>query len=124
MVNSFVVDVTNMTKGDDEVHWLDKLLEQRKWDAAKFSRVTRIDSAVISNIKSGKRGVGIDTAKKMAKALNILPEHILRLAGVFDPVPDHDEWIEEIAYRMKSLPHNLRPIAEKFIEALIQEEGY
>ena len=112
----------NMSNGDEGIHWLDKLLEKRKWDAAELSRVTRIDSAVISNIKNGKRGVGIDTAKKMGKALNVRPEHILRLAGVFDPVPDDDEWVNEIGDRLKALPPDLRIIAEQIIEVLIHSK--
>lgn len=57
------------TKGQ----WLNDLLEDAGWTPADLARATGLDSAVISNIRNGKRGTGADTALKIAHALKLPP---------------------------------------------------
>lgn len=101
--------------------WLDKLLADMNWKPADLSRATGLDSAVISNIRSGKRGLGIDTAKLIAKATKRSPENILRMAGEF-PKVDIDEWVEEMNHKMGLLDHAKRPMAERLLNALLEED--
>lgn len=106
-----------MKKGN----WLDQLLDDMKWKPADLARATGLDSAVISNIKNGKRGMGIDTAVLIGKATNRRPEVILRMAGEFPDIIS-DEWIEDMNYKISLLDPGKRPIAERLLNALLQED--
>lgn len=109
-----------LTKGQ----WLDDLLKQLGWTPADLSRATGLDSAVISNIRNGKRGVGTSSAAKIGKATNRPTEEILRLAGEIETAPPKDETL----YRIEHLYHTLREDSSKqraleFLEFLTQQEG-
>ena len=106
---------------ENKGYWLDRLLEEMQWKPADLSRATGLDSAVISNIRNGKRGLGIDTAVLIAKATKRSPEQILRMAGDF-PEVNMDEWIEEQSHKMSLLTADKRPIAEKLLNALLEED--
>lgn len=103
--------------------WLDELLKELNWTPADLSRATGLDSAVISNIRNGKRGVGTSTATKIGKATNRPAEEILRLAGEIESTPPEDETL----YRINHLYHTLREPSSKlraleFFEFLAQQE--
>jgi len=103
--------------------WLDDLLVELNWKPADLSRITGLDSAVISNIRNGKRGVGTVTAEKIGKATNRSTEEILRLAGEIEGTPPKDETL----YRIEYLYHTLREESSKaraleFFEFLSQQE--
>lgn len=80
------------TKGQ----WLDDLLNELKWTPAELSKASRLDSAVISNIRNGKRDVGIDTAVAIGKAVGKKPEAILRMAGKLPPDININGTLEDI----------------------------
>ena len=84
--------------------WLDDLLDELGWTPADLSRATGLDSAVISNIRSGKRGTGLDTALKIAKAAKRPPEQIYRRAGLLPPAIHIDEDMEQILHEIEKLP--------------------
>lgn len=103
--------------------WLTDLLDELGWTPADLVRATGLDSAVISNIKNGKRGVGPTTAKKIGKATNRRPEEILRLAGELEPEPTQDSTL----YRITHLYHTLKDETNKtraleFLEFLKGQE--
>lgn len=84
-------------------HWLDQILDELLWTPADLSRATNLDSAVISNIRNGRREIGIDTAVAISKATNIPPETILRKAGKLPPGPEINEDIEKMVYEAAKL---------------------
>jgi transcriptional regulator with XRE-family HTH domain len=89
-----------MNKGQ----WLDKLLDEMGWTSADLSRATGLDSAVISNIRNGKRGTGFDTALKIARAMKRPPEQIYRAAGLLPAAINIDEEMEQIIHEIEKLP--------------------
>ncbi len=93
----------SMDNTDTKGRWLGDLLEQLGWTPADLSRATRLDSAVISNIRNGRREVGIDTAIVIGKAVGKSPETILRLAGKLPPAVEVDEEIEQIIHESEKL---------------------
>lgn len=106
---------------DNRGKWLDELLDELGWSAADLARETGLDSAVISNIRNGRRGIGLETAKLIGKAAKKSPETILRLAGQLPPEPEKDEWLEEQIYKLSKLDPERRRIAEGLIDALLEE---
>jgi plasmid maintenance system antidote protein VapI len=88
---------------DNKLNWLDRILDDMGWTPADLSRATKLDSAVISNIRNGKREIGLDTAIAIAKATNRSPETILRMAGKLPDSPNVDEEIEQILHEINKL---------------------
>ncbi len=80
-----------MEKTMNKGQWLDDLLEEIEWTAADLSRATGLDSAVISNIRSGKRGTGIDVARKIAKATKHPEQEIFQRAGIWNEKEPPDD---------------------------------
>lgn len=106
---------------ENKGNWLDILLEEMNWKPADLARATGLDSAVISNIKNGRRGIGIDTAILIAKATKRSPENILRMAGEF-PAINADEWVEEQAHKLSLLTPGKRPMMSKLLDAMLEED--
>lgn len=93
----FILSMENKGK------WLDILLDEKGWTPADLSRETGIDSAVISNIRNGKRGTGYDTATKIAHALKLPIERVYRASGLLPPSAETDEETEQIIYESSKL---------------------
>lgn len=85
-------------------HWLTILLDDADMTQADLERATGVHSSVISNIISGKKGVGISIAQKFGKALRLDPGDILRAAGRWEPIEGEDIWDRQIKNIVKKLP--------------------
>lgn len=69
--------------------WIASELAKRDWSQADLSRKAGLSRAAISNLVSGNRGLGKDTALSIAKAFNV-PDDVLRAAGDLpDKVENH-----------------------------------
>jgi transcriptional regulator with XRE-family HTH domain len=88
----------------DSKIWLQNLLDELEITSADLSKLTGIDSAVISNIINGKRKAGIDTCLRIAKALKRPPEEIYRRASLLPPSPKPDSARDEFIYIWEQLP--------------------
>lgn len=104
--------VQTMNKGQ----WLDDLLNELDWTPAKLSHESGLDSAVISNIRNGKRGTGLDVARKIAKATRRPEGEILRRAGILPPAKEKEELIELILHELDTLPPEDREDVIEFIK--------
>lgn len=83
--------------------WLLAQLTIKKWKQADLARASHLDSAVISNLISGKRGPGEMTCTAIADALGLPTETVFRAAGLLSPLPER-RLAEEIAtYKMSEL---------------------
>lgn len=68
--------------------WLDDLLDEVDLSQAELSRRSGLDSGTLSNIRTGKRRMGVDVAERIAKAVHRKTQDILILAGeIDDPLP-------------------------------------
>lgn len=101
-----------MNKGQ----WLDDLLDELEWTPARLSRESGLDSAVISNIKNGKRNTGIDVARKIAKATKLPESDIMRRAGILPPAKEKEILIERILHEMEDLSPEDKADVIEFIE--------
>lgn len=108
------------TKGQ----WLQDLLDDAGITAAQLEATTGVDSAVISNIINGKKGIGMVIAQKFGKALDMDPGDILRAAGVWEPIKGDDKWDKQIVNLAKKLPvEEKKKIAQRLkLEAKFHEQ--
>jgi len=74
------------------------LAEWRKskyWSQGHLAKEAGIDKGIISRVESGKQGCRIETAKKIADALEIVPEQVKEFAQVIEgkdlPVTSKDD---------------------------------
>jgi len=68
--------------------WLTEQLSRRNMRPNDLVRATGLDSAVVSNLMTGKRNAGTKTCKVIAKALDMSINEVYQAAGLLDPTPD------------------------------------
>lgn len=103
--------------------WLVVTLEEKGWSQADLARQAEVSPAAISDIISGRRNVGKNTAKAIAKALKLPPEQVFREAGILPKgKDDNDPWAEEMSHKLKLLSPRVRDMAARIINALAEAE--
>lgn len=110
--------IRSMTNAANKGRWLDELLVEMGWTSADLARASGLDSAVVSNIRNGKRGTGFDTALKIAKALKLPPEQIYQAAGLLPPKITKSWLIERIIEEMEDLLPEDKEDVMDFIEMI------
>ena len=83
--------------------WLVIALEDKKWTQADLAREAEVSPTAISDIISGRRNVGKNTAKAIAKAFKLPPEQVFRVAGLLPPNAKVDEYTEQIVHETQDL---------------------
>jgi transcriptional regulator with XRE-family HTH domain len=78
-------------------------IERKGWSQARLAKAAKLDSAVISNIINEKRGIGWESARAIADALNIPAETMFRKAGLLPPAPAKTEQHEKLLYMFEHL---------------------
>ena len=71
--------------------WLENELKARGWTLNYLSRRAGLSGGTLNNIMSGIRGVGFDTCKAVAEALNVPPVVVFRAAGLLPPDPEDNQ---------------------------------
>ena len=82
----------------------------------------KVATSHVSRIISGDRGTTLDNLIVIADTLKIDRTYFLRVAAGLNPEPDNDPWVEEQDSKLRLIPHNMRGIAGKFIDSMIQGE--
>ncbi len=102
--------------------WLQKELGRRDWSQAELSERSGIHRAIISKIILGSSMPMPETLDALAKGLGLSPTLVFQKAGLLQPKPDNDEWVEEMNHKMGLLDHAKRPMAERLLNALLEED--
>lgn len=102
--------------------WLLSELESREWSQVDLSRKSGVSQAQITRVLSGERGIGEKALSAIASALKLPPEHVFRMAGLLPPKENADEWVEEMNHKMGLLNPAKRPMAERLLNALLEED--
>ena len=106
----------------DFSEWLQNELANRDMTPADLARITKKDQGIFSRVIRRERNPDNETLRAIARAFKLPVEMVFRAAGVLDAKPDADEWIEEQSHKMSLLTADKRPIAEKLLNALLEED--
>jgi len=80
--------------------WLNQQLHQRDWTQGKLILESgtideeRLSSAAVSRYSTGKMLPDIASIQKIARALDLPIEYVLRKAGLIDPLPAELDWVQ------------------------------
>lgn len=83
---------------DEDEHfrvWLTEEIERRGLSQAEVARRSGMSAAMLSLVMTGKRPIGLDGARGVARALNLDEMYVLRLAGLVRESKVRDEIIDE-----------------------------
>jgi transcriptional regulator with XRE-family HTH domain len=103
-------------------NWLQSELEIRDWSQSDLSKRSGVHRAIISKIILGSSMPMPETLEAIAKGLHISPVLVFQKAGLLPPNGDADQWIEEMNHKMGLLDPSKRPMAEKLLNALLEED--
>ncbi len=70
------------------VSWLESEMDKRKWSISVTARQAALSHPVISDILNLQAQPTLDTCVALAKAFEMPPEEVLRLAGLLSGHPD------------------------------------
>jgi len=83
--------------------WLEHELKNRDWRPIDLARKSKQYPATINRVLNGERNAGPDTCLAIARALDIPPELIFRLAGLLPPCQDPGENEETLLHHYRLL---------------------
>ena len=90
-----------MTMRDELINWLNGELHRRGWSQRELGRRAGISGAMVSKVLSGEKP-GWDFCVAIARALEVTPEEVFRLARLLphelgkDEEPDAETLLQEI----------------------------
>ena len=82
--------------------WLTDQLRQRGWTQGKLilqsgsTDEERLSSAAVSRYSTGKMLPDVVSCQRIARALGLPIELVLRKAGLIDPLPSETDWVQQI----------------------------
>lgn len=103
--------------------WLLRVLEERGISQSELARRAGLSRAAISDIVSGRRGIGKNAATSIARALKLPPEEVFRAAGILPPNPKDDPWVKDMMHKLDQLHPAQRKVAEWLIKKLAEDEA-
>ncbi len=113
---SFCDKILSMEKFGE---WLLTELKKNKMTQSELARLAGLGSGTISNIMSGEKKVGADTATAIAHVLRIHPRKVFEKAGLLPPSAE-DPWVADMEYKINLLDDTGRQLAEKFLNSLLE----
>jgi len=88
------------------------------WLAEKIG----VQAPQVSRIISGSSETTPDLLSAIADALGKPRIQAYRAAGYLQQEPKADEWVEEMNHKLLRLPSNLRGVAGRFIDSMLEGE--
>lgn len=103
--------------------WLSQKMNLENITQADLARMAGLSTGAISNLINQVRSPSPEALRKIAKALNVSPDRIFRIAGLLPPESPKDELTEEAEFLFSQLSLYQRRQAVKFIRFLADEKG-
>ena len=100
--------------------WLQDQLDERDWSQSELARQAGVSSAMISDVLSGNANPGWGFCKKVASALDLPPENVLRLAQHLDPEPEYTATRREADHVFSQLSDEDQGRALAMMRSLLQ----
>ena len=92
-----------VVSNEDFIAWINSQLRARDWSLRKLSREAGIHHGTISRVLSGHNSPGHDFCDGLARAFDMAPEEVYRLAGLLQPLPDDQITAESALYLFRHL---------------------
>lgn len=95
---------------DKLIAWLSSELKRRSWSHRELARRAGLSQTAISSVLSGERKAGWDFCAAVAEAMGEMPERVLRLAGLLQPLQagEGDVTLRELIEIARRLPREER----------------
>ena len=97
-------------------------MTERQMSPAELSRLIKKDQSVVSRILNSERSPANETLEAIAHALKLPTKTVFRAAGILPPEPEADEMVEKLNYKISQLTPGARALAEKLLDALLEED--
>ncbi len=91
-------------QADAFAQWIEAELAQRGWKPSDLAREAGINQGTLSNVLNGVRGAGLDFCTRVAEALRLPPEFVLRQACLLPPTTESSPRAVEMAHLFDQLP--------------------
>jgi len=101
--------------------WLLAQLAKRNWTQTELAKKAGLTKQAITNYVNG-RIPDNDAISKIASALRISVEEVYRVSIGKSANPAKDPWVEEMAHKLDQLPPNLRDVAGRLIDSMLDSE--
>lgn len=85
------------------IDWAGRELETRGWSMRELSRRSGLSVGTISDVLNDRANPGLDFCVGVARALDVPPENVLRMAGLIPRRTTRQEMIDEILYHFDGL---------------------
>jgi transcriptional regulator with XRE-family HTH domain len=112
-----------LTRMNDFIGWLSSELDRHGWSNNELGRRAGLSSGGISVVMTGRQNPGFDFCIKVARALGLPPEFVLRRASLLPALPSTVAEEEEALYIFRSLPSQARGAALSMLRGLAKEAG-
>ena len=97
--------------------WLEHEMKTRRWRPADLAKAAGIYPATLARVLNGDRKAGPDVCKGLARALEVPPDWVFRLAGLLPELPgtEDDLTLKEINEIAKNLSLDERREAREYL---------
>lgn len=88
------------------VTWLNEEIKKRGWTLRELARRSDVSHTAVSKVLSGQQEPGIKFCTGIARALDVPPETVLRLAGKIPQRTTRAALVEEILFYFDRMDEN------------------
>jgi len=119
----FIIGIKRGNLVDTFGEWLKATLEDKGWTQGELGRRSGVSRGAISNIISKRRLPSPESCVNFAKAFNIPPETVLRMAGYLPEIDADSATTRKILEYARRLPEEDRKQILEFMKFKMKEEG-
>lgn len=102
--------------------WINSFIQNKGWTQAELARRANLSKASISDISSGKINPGYEICMKLAKAMSIPPQEVLRKANLLPNVSVSEEDQENLVFLFDKLSTEKKAMLMSYAKFLYSTE--
>lgn len=103
-------------------NWINTQLNQYSWGYNELARQAGLSSGTISNLMANRTKPGLDLCIGIARAFNVSPEGVLRLAGLLPSIPINAIQEEKMLYAFRQLDPDEQDLAIAAVRGMAQHK--
>jgi len=88
---------------DKFANWLNEKMKERGWNQTETAQKAKLSRTTISDFLAGTAPIGFEACNKLAKAFNVYPPEVFRIAGLIPAIPEKDAKTETLVFRFSQL---------------------